>query len=344
MRDRALHFAGTIRRRVADITAQLATCTRKKLKHFFSEPQQQENQLRAIHATLALDNNPLTPEQVQVLMDKERDDRTAPVCTRATREARSTIAAYKQLDSWQPYSFKDIQQAHRVLMHELMVSPGRLRTCQPGVRQGRDFVPVAPSAGSVQGHLEHLLARLEAGDEHPLVKACIFLHEFTQLQPFTDGNSRLGRLWFRRILCAWNPVLAGLPLEAMLLERKSAYTALLNRAESEEDTTAFVEFVLTVISDALHTVLASAAAPLSVRAKARVQARVQRVLDVLKKGEEGFSGLMTALGLKHRSSFSRNYLGPALSSCLIERTLPGHNPRQRYRLTAAGESLMAAAA
>ena len=344
MRDRALHFAGTIRRRVADITAQLATCTRKKLKHFFSEPQQQENQLRAIHATLALDNNPLTPEQVQVLMDKKRDDRTAPVCTRATREARSTIAAYKQLDSWQPYSFKDMQQAHRVLMHELMVSPGRLRTCQPGVRQGRDFVPVAPSAGSVQGHLEHLLARLEAGDEHPLVKACIFLHEFTQLQPFTDGNSRLGRLWFKRILCAWNPVLAWLPLEAMLLERKSAYTALLNRAESEEDTTIFVEFVLTVISDTLHACLCAAPEPLSARAKARVQARVQRVLDVLKKGEEGFSGLMAALGLKHRSSFSRNYLGPALSSCLIERTLPGHNPRQKYRLTAAGESLMAAAA
>lgn len=49
--------------------------------------------------------------------------------------------------------------------------------------------------------------------------------------------------------------------------------------------------------------------------------------------------VMATLGLKDRMNFSKNYLEPAITAGLIERTLPNsaHRPTQKYRLTGAGQ-------
>jgi hypothetical protein len=46
--------------------------------------------------------------------------------------------------------------------------------------------------------------------------------------------------------------------------------------------------------------------------------------------------LMECLGLRHRPSFRKNYLHPALDAGLLHMTHPGFpsSPSQRYRLTA----------
>ncbi|MBN1550096.1 AAA family ATPase, partial [bacterium] len=66
---------------------------------------------------------------------------------------------------------------------------------------------------------------------------------------------------------------------------------------------------------------------------------VQRLLARLQGGELSSSQLREALGLKHRPTFRRNYLHPALEAGYIEYTIPDKpNSRvQKYRLTSAGE-------
>jgi ATP-dependent DNA helicase RecG len=59
-------------------------------------------------------------------------------------------------------------------------------------------------------------------------------------------------------------------------------------------------------------------------------------------GEMARVELMTALSLKDRVNFARNYLEPALSQGFIEMTQPGspQSPTQKYRLTGKGQRLI----
>ncbi|MDP3042237.1 MAG: ATP-binding protein [Candidatus Omnitrophota bacterium] len=65
---------------------------------------------------------------------------------------------------------------------------------------------------------------------------------------------------------------------------------------------------------------------------------VKSVVLVLKQGERSSGELRQILGIKHRPTFRKNYLHPALKSGLVEITLPDKpNSRlQKYRLTKKG--------
>ncbi|MBF0198406.1 MAG: transcriptional regulator, partial [Planctomycetes bacterium] len=51
--------------------------------------------------------------------------------------------------------------------------------------------------------------------------------------------------------------------------------------------------------------------------------------------------LMEEMGLKHRPTFSANYLNPAIQNHWVEMTIPGnpHSPEQKYRITITGKKV-----
>jgi hypothetical protein len=66
---------------------------------------------------------------------------------------------------------------------------------------------------------------------------------------------------------------------------------------------------------------------------------VQQLLQAFNKGEAlKSSEIMRRLGLSHRPTFRKNYLGPAMVSGLLEMTQPDspRSPQQCYRLTDPG--------
>lgn len=210
-----------------------------------------ENRIRTIHASLAIENNTLSLEQVTDIIDGK------PVIgpPRDIQEVRGAVAAYEKLESWTPYKLEDVLAAHALLMHDLVAAPGTFRTEGVGVFQGSRVVHMAPPAKLVRQHMENLLHWLQHSDEHPLITSCVFHYEFEFIHPFADGNGRMGRLWQTCILSKWKPMLAYLPVETIVRNRQEAYYASLGQADAQGEATAFIEFMLAALQETLDEAL-----------------------------------------------------------------------------------------
>jgi Fic family protein len=219
-------------------------------------------------------------------------------------------------------------------MRGLVENPGKLRTGGVGVFQGNKVIHMAPPANLVHGHLASLLQWLKTTDEHPLITSCVFHYEFEFIHPFDDGNGRMGRLWQTLILSKWKPVLAYMPVETIVRNRRSGYYAGLGQADAQGEAAEFMEFML----QALHDTLKNAQTD---QVSVQVNDQVRRLLVALGKGEKTAAELMQGLGLRHAPTFRKNYLIPALEAGFIERTQPDspRSPTQRYRLTVLRKSV-----
>lgn len=287
-----------------------------------------ENRIRTIHASLAIENNTLTLEQVTAVIKGHR----VLGHPREIQEVRNAFSAYEAMENWEPSSRGDLLAAHHQLMAGLVDDAGVFRTGGVGIFRGDQLLHMAPPARRVPHLVDDLLGWLKSTDEHPLVSSCVFHYELEFIHPFADGNGRMGRLWQTLILRRWKPLLAYLPVETVIRERQEEYYLVLAEADQSADATAFVEFMLKALLDALHEAVATD------QVSDHVTVQVAGTIKALAGSELGRAELMTALGLTHRPTFRKNYLDPALHGGWIERTQPDspRSPTQRYRLTDKG--------
>lgn len=286
------------------------------------------NRVRTIHASLAIENNTLTLDQVTAVIAGRRilGD------PREIQEVRNAFAAYEAMGAWHPASLVDLLAAHGTIMAGLADDAGRLRAGNVGVFRGDAVVHMAPPAKQVPRLVDDLLDWLARTDTHPLVASCVFHYELEFIHPFSDGNGRMGRLWQTLILRQWKPLLAYLPVETIVRDRQTTYYEVLGASDANANCTPFVEFLLEAIREALREAMATD------QVFDQVTEQVKRVLAHLSDGPLGGAALMVALGLSHRPTFYQNYLNPALDGGWIERTQPDspRSPTQQYRLTAKG--------
>lgn len=281
------------------------------------------NRLRSIQASLAIENNSLTLEQVTAVVAGKRV--LGP--PQEVQEVSNAFAAYEAMADWAPSREKDLLAAHRLLMTGLVADAGRYRRGAVGIAQETKVVHLAPPAARVPGQMKELLGWLERTEVHPLVAGCVFHYELEFIHPFADGNGRMGRLWQTLILSRWKPLLAWLPVESVIRDRQAEYYGALAAADNAGASTVFIEFLLSALVEALRQVPATdqVSDPVSDQVKALLKALGSRTLGTL--------DCMKKLGLSHRPTFRRNYLQPALTAGLVERTLPDKpNSRlQKYR-------------
>jgi Fic family protein len=284
-----------------------------------------ENRIKSIHASLAIENNTLTLEQVTaVIAGKRVLGKPSEI-----QEVKNAFAAYEAMTGWNPSSVKDLLAAHHLLMAGLVDGAGRFRTRSVGIAQGNRVVHLAPPADRVPGLMKDLLAWLKRTDTHPLVAGSVFHYELEFIHPFADGNGRMGRLWQTLILSRWNPLFAFLPVESVIRDRQADYYRVLGACDKAGNSTAFIEFLLAALLTALRE--ASATDQLT----DQLTDQVKSLLKVLKTKPLSAVECMTRLKLSHRPTFRTNYLNPALKQGLIERTIPEKpNSRlQKYRLS-----------
>jgi Fic family protein len=158
---------------------------------------QKDTRTRNVHASTAIEGNPLTLEQVRAL--EEGRELTA-ADGRSSREVLNYFAGLRYIEKHamkKSIRHEDIFQLHRILADTVMDqgTAGSYRTI--AVRVG-NYVP--PAANDVSGLMFELLEwwNKKAVQLSPVLSSAILHYRFEHIHPFADGNGRTGRalaLW-----------------------------------------------------------------------------------------------------------------------------------------------------
>jgi Fic family protein len=304
------------------------------------------NRIRTIQASLAIENNTLTLEQVTDVLDGKR----VMGLPREIQEVRNAFAAYEKLTIWDPNLINDLFEAHSIMTSGLVDETGTFRRKSVGIFQEKKLIHMAPAAKMVPKLMDDLIHWLKSTQEHPLVASCVFHYEFEFIHPFADGNGRMGRLWQTLILSRWHQLWAFLPVEDLVRARQNEYYEVLGNCDTQGDCTLFVEFMMQILRDALvksvekqQSVSKEKAIPrLESQLELRLESAVAaKIVIHLYKGTASKSELAKSQGHKSVSGELNRQIQKLLEQEIIERTIPDKpNSRlQKYRLTEMGRKL-----
>ena len=206
------------------------------------------NRIRTIYSSLAIEQNTLSLEQVTAVLSGKRI--IAP--PKDIAEVKNAYEIYEMMGSLDPYSVDDLLTAHDVMTRGLVDESGCFRSRSAGVadKQG-NVLHFGTLPDYVPGLVMELLDWVRDSDFHMLIKSCVFHYELELIHPFADGNGRIGRLWHTLLLTQWKPMFAWLPVEFMIHDRQDEYYQAINRSNNEAESTAFIEFMLSAIKEAL---------------------------------------------------------------------------------------------
>lgn len=281
------------------------------------------NRIKTIQASLAIENNSLSLDQVTAILNGKRI--LGP--GQDIREVQNAYEAYELLLDFNPYDAASLLEAHKILMNDLTKEAGIYRSGGVGIFAGDDLVHMAPPASLIPEQISQLLEWALNSDVHPLIKSCVFHYEFEFIHPFADGNGRMGRMWQTLILYKWKSLFGWLPVETLVKGRQDKYYLVLGECDKVADSGKFIEFMLEAIRDTLIEI------SVTEQVGVQVAEQVKMVLNAI--GEDTISGkeLMERVGLKHRPTFRKNYLLPAIEDGYLEMTIPDkpNSSKQKYR-------------
>ena len=112
-----------------------------------------ENRILTIQASLAIEHNSLSLEQVTAILDGK------PVLglPREIQEVRNAFAAYEQLPHWQATNGEHLLAAHERLMLGLIDNVGQWRSGGVGIFREKELVHMAPPATQISRLMANLL-------------------------------------------------------------------------------------------------------------------------------------------------------------------------------------------
>ena len=212
------------------------------------DPQlRRKNRIRTIQASLAIEGNSLTHDQITALLDKNRV--MGP--PKDILEVQNAIIAYRRLVEFIPFSMDSLLKAHGLMMKGFVADAGSLRRGPIGVMRENNIFHEAPHWNKVAPMMMALFHYLNESDDHLVIKSSRFHFQFEHIHPFNDGNGRIGRLWQTRILMLYHPVFEFLPVEHLIREHQREYYRSLAIGDDTSDCTVFVVFMLAQIEKSL---------------------------------------------------------------------------------------------
>ena len=207
------------------------------------------NRIQTIYSSLAIEQNTLDIEQVTAILSGKR----VIASPKDIAEVQNAYEIYDNMDKLNPYSIDDLLKAHSVMERGLLNEAGEFRSRPVGVADSEgNTLHFGTLPQYVPKLVQELLEWTEKSEIHLLIKSCVFHYEFELIHPFADGNGRMGRLWHTLLLSKWNPIFAWLPIESIIHDNQSEYYNAINVSNNNGNSTVFIEFMLSVIKQALQ--------------------------------------------------------------------------------------------
>jgi Fic family protein len=292
---------------------------------------QKDTRTRNVHASTAIEGNPLTLEQVRAL-----EEGREPVASdaRSSREVVNYFAGLRYVEKHvakKTIRHDDLFELHRILAGEVMDQgeAGRYRTI--AVRVG-SYMPPAPT--DVSGLMFELLDwwNKRSTGLSPVLSSAILHYRFEAIHPFADGNGRTGRA-----LALWELYRRGFDTHHIFSvdeyyweDRPRYYAALEEVRHAGEDLTRWLEYCAEGLRQTLERVwLRVQTYNLKSPGKLVLRPKQERLLQLLRDhGSMAPSELWTALGVSKQGTL--DLLRPLVKAGLVEKI--GNKKTGRYAL------------
>mgnify|MGYP000715765313 CR=1 FL=1 len=126
---------------------------------------------------------------------------------------------------------------------------------------------------------------------------------------------------------------AYLPVETVIKDQQNEYYQALPASDKANDSTAFILFMLKALHSAVNEVITEQSDQVTVQVSDQVKSLL---IWLNNKNPQKLAIIMEGLTLKHRPTFKKNYIPPALKENLIAMTGPNspRSPQQKYYITA----------
>lgn len=210
-----------------------------------------QNKIKTIQASLAIEGNSLSTEQITAMIDNKSVIGPA----KDILEVSNAIKVYEELHKLNPYEISSFLHAHKLLMEGLIERPGKFRTGAVGIFKDTQIAHLAPPAERLPFLMKQLFAYLKEDDDPMLIKSCVVHYEIEFIHPFIDGNGRMGRLWQTLALMQEYPIFEYLPFETIIKEQQQTYYRVLGICDKQGQSTLFIEFMLSAIDEALSKII-----------------------------------------------------------------------------------------
>ena len=292
---------------------------------------QKDSRTRNVHASTAIEGNPLTLEQVREL---EEGRPLAASSVRSQREVLNYFAGLRYVEKnaeKKTLRHADILKLHRILATDVMDQgdAGRYRTI--AVRVGRH---APPPPQKVSGLMFELLEwwNKQAGELSPVLSSAIVHYRFETIHPFADGNGRTGRA-----LALWELYRRGFDthhifsVDEYYWEDRPRYYAALEAVRREsEDLTGWLEYCAEGVRQTLERVwLRVQAFNVNTPEKLVLRPKQERLLQLLRDhGRMSPAEIWAALDVSKQGAM--DMLRPLIGAGLVEKI--GSKKTGRYAL------------
>lgn len=211
-----------------------------------------ENRLKSIHASLKIENNSLSLNQMRDVING------SPVVgnLREIIEVKNIYAAYDYSNRYRSSELEDFLLGHKKMMQWLERQAGMFRMGDVGVYDSfGNLIHLGARPQFVYQLMHDLYEWIKESELPLLIKSCIAHYEIEIIHPFEDGNGRMGRLWQNVMLTEYNSLFQDVPMETCVHKYQSEYYRVLEECNRDNDATRFVEFMLDVLHETLTGII-----------------------------------------------------------------------------------------